>query len=603
MARFVDPPRSRAKIDELIPVWEETCLIGDGSILFGQRPIWTTTNLIDFRGRFLGQAAIYGTKQNFEEKLAEQLADAGDDVRILAAELLAVYFLFAFVAIGTERKIELIRFAAGDAWDDVAPGWPQVREAMTEGIGNPGGGYSIRRELQIGYLIDFATRWKELAETEQRHLLEEPWALRDFADAASEGIAVREMRHILLHLIHPESFERMSSAEHKRQIIEAFGPEFLTGDDVPEDRDEQLLLIREALERAGVQGEPMLDFYRPPLNDIWKAGAGDDEGLDDLSLLAYKKQLVLYGPPGTSKTHRTRELAETLIRRDALRKWGVRDYFEKTDELESIIAANVEWVQLHPGYGYEDIVVGLRLDGDTTVYEPGRLLRFIEKTKAATAQGLPTVLVLDEINRTDLSRMFGEVFSLLENRGTVIDLAAIDEAGRPIPIQLPDNLYLIGTMNLIDQSIEQLDFALRRRFFWRHCGFEREPIIEINRARWDHHAPRRYGWDRAAEDVERLADRAELLNEAITASNHLGPQYELGHTYYFDAAFFAGSWLQGVKQLRGGPLWNKAAKPQRPLIELWKLSLEPILAQYLEGIDPTTASEELDSLRVTLLEG
>jgi 5-methylcytosine-specific restriction protein B len=164
-------------------------------------------------------------------------------------------------------------------------------------------------------------------------------------------------------------------------------------------------------------------------------------------------------------------------------------------------------------------------------------------------------------------------------------------------------LFVIGTMNLIDQSVEELDFALRRRFFWRPAGFEPTPIIEVNGARWAKHAPKKWGWDRAVSDMTLLADRATLLNEQIAASPHLGPQYVLGHTYFFDAAFFAGRWLRGVKALSGGVLWTSSGRPRQPLTDLWDYSLEPLLAQYLGGLDASTATAELARLRGVLMTG
>jgi 5-methylcytosine-specific restriction enzyme B len=605
MARFVDPSRSRENIDRLVEQWKERCLLGDGSLLFEHRVVWSPANLQDFRDRFTGPAAIYGTGESFEEKLAKQLADASDDVRLLAAELLVVHFLFAYVAIGTEAKIGIVRDAAGSAWEDSMPGWELVKSALGEGIGNPGSGYNIRRDIQIAYLLDFTIRWKVLDAEGQRLKLEDPWALRDFADDASEDVSVREMRHILLHLLRPEEFERISSGTHKRQIVDAFRGEFLDGSEAPEDLDEQLLHIREALEALAVQPDldgGTIDFYYPPLDGIWKPDTDGDEGASDLSLLLHKKHLVFYGPPGTSKTHRTRALAGSLIRRAALEKWGARRFFSEQARLEEAVAENIEWVQLHPGFGYEEFVRGLRLDGDRTVYAPGLLLRLVARMAERDDDGLPTVLVLDEINRTDLSRMFGEAFSLLENRGSSAVLPGIDAGSDPVELRLPDDLYVIGTMNLIDQSVEQMDFALRRRFLWRPCGFERGPIVDVNRERWPDYAPKRYGWDRAEEDVGRLADRAEALNREIAASSHLGAQYALGHTYYFEAAFLAGTWLQGRKQLRGGVLWKKPGQPQKPLDDLWALSLEPVLAQYLEGIDPTVAREEIERLRDVLFD-
>ena len=273
MARFVDPPRSRENIDQLVELWKERCLLGDGSLLFGDRGVWSLVNLQDFQNRFTGPAAIYGTGENFEEKLAKQLADASDDVRLLAAELLAVHFLFAYVAIGTEAKIGIVRDAAGSAWEDGMPGWELVETALGEGIGNPGSGYNIRRDIQVSYLLDFTIRWKVLNAEEQRAKLEDPWTLRDFADDASEDVSVREMRHILLHLLRPEEFERISSGTHKQQIVDAFRTEFLDRTEAPEDLDEQLLHIRGALEGLGVQPDldgGTIDFYFPPLDGIWK---------------------------------------------------------------------------------------------------------------------------------------------------------------------------------------------------------------------------------------------------------------------------------------------------------------------------------------------
>lgn len=605
MARFVDPGRSRKSIDQVIGTWIQHCLLADGSVLFGaDRRVWSLSHIVDFRERFLTRA-IFGTEQNFEEKLEEQLDDASPDVRWLAAELLVVHFLFAYVSIGSEAKIRIAKEAAGSAWEDDPPGWKAVIAAMEEGIGNPGSGFNIRRDLQLSYLLDFTERWKALSPEDQQAKLEDSWALRDFADEAGEGVAVREMRHILLHLLCPEEFERISSGTHKRQIAEAFRAEFLAGEDEPEDLDEQLLAIRGRLETLDPQpelGKGVVDFYYPPLHAIWDAAAASDgEGAGDLDLLLYKRQLVFYGPPGTSKTHRTRALAETLIRRAALQRWGAKRFFEDQAQLDAAVEANVRWVQLHPGYGYEEFVRGLRLEGEGTVYAPGLLMRLVEEMQAREGEGaLPIVLVLDEINRTDLSRMFGEAFSLLENRDAVALLPGINSGETAVELRLPGDLFVIGTMNLIDQSVEQLDFAMRRRFFWRACEFEREPIVEVNRARWEDFAPSRYGWDRAEHDVERLADRAQELNRKIAASNHLGAQYALGHTYFFDAAYLAGRWLQGRKRLSGGPLWTGKGKPQPPLLDLWSLSLEPVLGQYLEGVDPATAREEMERLRDVL---
>ena len=492
MARFVDPGATRNRIDELVELWKQRCLLDDGSLLFDDRRIWTAAHLQDFRDRFRGNL-LHGTEQSFEEKLAVQLETADPEVRWLACELVAVHFLFARNAISGEGKLKVLDAIVGSAREQEPPGWGRLASAMHEGIGNPGAGYNMRRDLQVGYLVDFTRRWKALSAQEQSRLLDDPWALRDFADEPGDDMPAREMRHILLHLLRPDEFERIASRTHKAQIVGAFRKEFLDSDaGAPEDLDEQLLRIRGQLEELDAQPDApsgILDFYWPPLRGIWNPGADAGEGAGDIELLLYKKQLVFYGPPGTSKTHRTRELAQTLIRRAALERWGARRFFAEQEAIEASLEENVEWVQLHPGYGYEEFVRGLRLDGDSTVYVPGLLSRLAERVRQNGDDGLPVVLVLDEINRTDLSRMFGEAFSLLENRDRPVRLPGINQHDEPETLELPEDLYVIGTMNLIDQSVDQLDFALRRRFYWRPCQFERQPIVDVNRERWSQHAP------------------------------------------------------------------------------------------------------------------
>src|SRR5205823_689632 len=102
---------------------------------------------------------------------------------------------------------------------------------------------------------------------------------------------------------------------------------------------------------------------------------------------------------------------------------------------------------------------------------------------AGDPRPLPWVLILDEINRSDLSRLFGEVFSILEDRTAKVKLP-IQGNGLRETVSMPGDLYLIGTMNLIDVSVEQLDFALRRRFLWLPRGFERDAIPEVVAERW-----------------------------------------------------------------------------------------------------------------------
>jgi 5-methylcytosine-specific restriction protein B len=517
------------------------------------------------------------------------------------------------MSVTKQGKLRVIERTLGPDGPTLPPDSLPVR-ALEEWIGHPGVGFNVRRDIQVAYFIDFLQRFKALDVEEARKLLQSPWELRDFADETDAP--VREMRHILLHLLHPEEFERISSGSNKREIVASFAG--LLPDGAPTDVDEQLLAIRGRLAQLVPGGNVAggeLDFYNAPLHRVWEASAGGEgEGTSDLEALEWKKQLILYGPPGTSKTFDAERLARTLVQRAALLRWGPKAFFENQDAVERLAGGderrgeNIEWVQLHPAYGYEQFVRGMRLEREETIYRKGLLPDIVERRIPGQElpeglSPLPFVLVLDEINRTDLSAMFGEAFSLLERdkRGKEVELPGLNPGDEAESLVLPRDLFVIGTMNEIDQSVETLDFALRRRFLWRLCPFERDTLLEIVRSRWRGDVPSRFRPDDAVEQLELFADRATALNAAIAASDELGRHFEVGHTYFADITFFLGVWLSTRKQrpARGRYLWAANGTPQPPLADLWSRSLQPLLAQYLAGSD--MRDQEVERFRRTLL--
>lgn len=183
-----------------------------------------------------------------------------------------------------------------------------------------------------------------------------------------------------------------------------------------------------------------------------------------------KGQAIIYGPPGTGKTYVAEHLARHLI--------GGGDGFS-------------EVVQFHPAYAYEDFVQGIRpkAKADGQLDYPivaGRFLEFCSRAGACKAR---CVLIIDEINRANLARVFGELMYLLEYRDREIPLAAGGV------LRIPDNVRIIGTMNTADRSIALVDHALRRRFaflalypdydilrsYHSATGFNPEPLIQVLR--------------------------------------------------------------------------------------------------------------------------
>lgn len=178
-----------------------------------------------------------------------------------------------------------------------------------------------------------------------------------------------------------------------------------------------------------------------------------------IELLEEKRQIVLYGPPGTGKTYLAQALAEHLA-------GGVGTF---------------EIVQFHPSFTYEDFFEGYRpvLGGAGKVdfaIKSGPLRRIADA--AAAAPSIPHVLIIDEINRANLAKVFGELYFLLEYRQQPISLQYSD-----MEFTLPENLYIIGTMNTADRSIALVDAAMRRRFYFVEMSPAVAPVSEML-SRW-----------------------------------------------------------------------------------------------------------------------
>ena len=227
-----------------------------------------------------------------------------------------------------------------------------------------------------------------------------------------------------------------------------------------------------------------------------------------------KKQAILSGSPGTGKTFIAEKLAQHLI--------GGGDGF-------------YELLQFHPAYSYEDFIQGIRPqseDGQLTYpLIAGRFLEFCQKAESGT--GL-CVLIIDEINRANLSQVFGELMYLLEYRDKKIRLAGSNE-----PFSIPENVRIIGTMNTADRSIALVDHALRRRFAF----IELRPNYEVLR---QYHEQNKTGFQ-----VDGLTQTLKRLNSAI-ADKH----YELGISFF---------------------LTEKLAED---IEDIWQMEVEPYLEEY-----------------------
>ncbi|MGO1971588.1 MAG: AAA family ATPase [Propionibacteriaceae bacterium] len=530
---------------------------------------------------------------SFESKWELQLEEASVEVRVLAAECLLIYYLIT-QSVGPNRKLEMINKTIGSDHAQLqVPGDSVVHEALQSWIANPGQYYNTRQDVHVGYLMDLALRLKNLSRDERVGLLHDnPWEFARFAETGERHSDA--MRNVMCHLLYPEHFERIASNRHKELVLKAFGDLDSSGPDTGQ--DERLYSIRQALkERLPDWDERRRDYYQSDLEPIWRPVGRSDEdaSLDPAFALEFKKQIVFYGPPGTGKTYRAAQLAESSIRTAALHRWGVADYFKDVATVDRAVDDHVTRLQMHPSYGYAEFMVGLRLDADGgTSYQLGALPRLVERMRAEKQEmgerALPHVLILDEINRTDLSTLFGEAFSSMERdkRDIEIDLFAEGDDGEPIRFAIPSDLYIIGTMNEIDQSVEALDFALRRRFFWFATPYEEEDLYSIWDVQWTEQSVT-VEWDDAIPQLEELAGCITRLNARIGELPDLGPEYELGAAVFGDLPYFIDrEWRNKRHGRRAGHyLWDAKGRTRAPLRSLWALSIQPVLAQYLAGSD------------------
>ena len=217
-----------------------------------------------------------------------------------------------------------------------------------------------------------------------------------------------------------------------------------------------------------------------------------------VGLLRAKKNIILQGAPGVGKTYAAKRLAYSMM--------GVKD------------ASRVKLVQFHQSYSYEDFIEGYRPSGAGFELTKGAFYSFCKK--AADDQDNAYFFIIDEINRGNLSKIFGELFMLIES----------DKRGPENKLQLlyshelfcvPENVHIIGMMNTADRSLAMLDYALRRRF----------AFVEIRPA-FDSDGFRAYRAGLDNPRFEALVREVESLNRAIADDESLGEGFCIGHSYF-----------------------------------------------------------------------
>ena len=229
-----------------------------------------------------------------------------------------------------------------------------------------------------------------------------------------------------------------------------------------------------------------------------------------VAVLRNKKNIILQGAPGVGKTFAARRLA-----------WSMMG--EKDD-------SRIEFVQFHQNYSYEDFMMGYKPVEDGFELKYGIFYRFCQK--AANQPDKEFFFIIDEINRGNMSKIFGELLMLIEKdyRGTKATLAY-----NGLSFSVPKNLYIIGMMNTADRSLAMIDYALRRRFsfFEVEPGFDSEGFIHYQNGLNN-------------ETLNELVNKVKDLNREISLDKSLGKGFCIGHSYFCGRDVCTEEWLHSV---------------------------------------------------------
>lgn len=256
-----------------------------------------------------------------------------------------------------------------------------------------------------------------------------------------------------------------------------------------------------------------------------------------VEILDNKYNIILQGAPGVGKTFAAERLAYSIM--------GEKD------------ASRVSMIQFHQSYSYEDFIQGYRPNKDGFVLENGTFYEFCKSAEEDTDKLY--FFIIDEINRGNLSKIFGELMLLIEKdkRGKKVKLLYANEQ-----FAVPKNVRIIGMMNTADRSLALMDYALRRRFAF----FEFEPAFGTD-------VFKRYVTEKNSDKFEKLIAQIENLNSTISSDESLGEGFRIGHSYFCTESDVSDEWLNSIVEYEIIPLLKEYWFDEPTKVNDWSATL------------------------------
>ena len=255
------------------------------------------------------------------------------------------------------------------------------------------------------------------------------------------------------------------------------------------------------------------------------------------NLIKNKKNVILQGAPGVGKTFTAKRLAYSIMD-------------EKADD-------RIEFIQFHQNYSYEDFIMGYKPEGNSFKLQDGIFYLFCEKARNNPKQEY--FFIIDEINRGNMSKIFGELLLLIEKdyRGVEAKLAYNGK-----PFSVPQNLYIIGMMNTADRSLAMIDYALRRRFSF----FEIRPGFSSV-------GFKKYQDTLNNDTFDELIKLIEQLNKEIIEDESLGEGFCIGHSYFCGQTTCTNEWMREVIEYDIIPMLKEYWFDNKEKVTKWQNNL------------------------------